>query len=636
MPSQDASDIQQPALLSDVTLSALQLIQQPFGPAAPDSETFIDDTSLEQLGDVKQALVSGDDLLLILGETGSGKSVLLHQLGINSGQNIQCFAVKGSPRFSTLNLFAGMLEAFKRKPPESLKDILDELLPCLQTMVARNTLSAIVLDDADQISETELTQLLSSMLYVNSQDETLMRVALAAPPEFEDRIPDLLPEGADLPYSSLTIEGMNSERAVEYLSFRLQQAGYTEELPFSDQDLDDIIAQSGGLPGGIHPAAADVLNQLYDPTMQPPLEELHSVSKPPLLQSRNAKFGLGALAIALILGGLLMFTPDAADDEERYADNAGTTTPLPTSSLGSGADNNEPDSSTDDVIEPAAEPADDIDEDAPGLRIVEERQVVPFTSEAIESLVPEIPSPSRSSTAASSADDAANTANEAVDSDPLDSAAETVATNEPAGNDLNDPATDPAASVTPAGNDSDPAAGNDLSADGPADTLSDADLLPDTPADTLDELPDTAIAEPVQPVAEVNVNSNPGNDAVGAATQPASNDETPEVDPELVDILESPTWILVQDSSKITVQMSASRDRPSIESFLKRNRDVLPAPNSIYTFQRRGETWYALLHGLYSTFEEAQSAVEQMPDSAVTDQPWIRNVGRVQDVLKAQ
>lgn len=630
MPSQDALDIHQTAQLSDVTLSALQLIQQPFGPAASDTETFTDDTSLEQLGDVKQALVSGDDLLLILGEAGAGKSVLLHQLGINSGQSIQCFAVKGSPRFSTLNLFAGMLEAFKRKPPESLKEILDELMPCLQTMVARNTLSAIVLDDADQISEAELTQLLSSMLYINSQEETLMRVALAAPPEFEDRIPDLLPEGADLPYSSLTIEGMNGDRAVEYLSFRLEQAGYTGELPFSDQELDDIIGQSGGLPGSLHSAAAGVLNQLFDPMQHPPMDELQSVSKPPLLQSRNAKFGLGALAVLLIAGGLMMFTPDAADEEQRYADNNSTAEPLATSRLG-GTDDGDvtPDddiaADTTDVI------TDDIEEDAPRLRVVEERKVVPFTSEAIESLVPEISQPSRRSTtdidandtADNSADsDASDTQTPSTDSTVVDTETQSASNTTPAATEssnVGSPATTPGTSAS-----------TNLPTNTPSDSLSDADLLSDT------QLADAVVDDTVESTPDDSGASNSGNNTAATGTSVANVDETPDVDPEIADILESPTWILVQDSSKITVQMSASRDRPSIESFLKRNRDVLPAPNSIYTFQRRGETWYALLHGLYSSFEEAQSAVEQMPDSAVTDQPWIRNVGRVQDVLKAQ
>lgn len=621
MPSQDASDIQQTNQLSDVTLSTLQLIQQPFGPVVSDTETYSDETSLEQLADVKQSLVTGDDLLLILGEPGAGKSVLLNQLGNNSGQNIQCFAVKGSPRFSTLNLFAGMLEAFKRTPPEQLKDILDELIPCLQTMVARDTLSAIVLDDADKVTETELTQLLSGMLYINSQDETLMRVALAAPPEFEDRIPDLLPEGADLPYSSLTIEGMDRDRAADYLAFRLQLSGYDGDLPFSDPDLDDMIRHSGGFPGGLHAEAVSALHQLFDPMQHPPPQELSRVASPSFLQSRNGKFGLGALAILLILGGLLMFTPDAADDDERYADNSVTNSdaltgnssgsqtppdPFAQTDLATDSDTASDQSSTTEATASSDQPS-----DRPVLRVIEERKVVPFTSEAIESLVPEIKRPSPPSIPA---DNSATSTGTDSDSAPDTAATASPDSTEDSTQSLSDEPAPPAETSSASSSSAESAT------DEPLDILTDAQLLTEEPAQTATEQTDAA---PPQ-IADI------------AAPPTDSGNNPPDVDPELADILESPTWILVQDSNLITVQMSASRDRPSIESFLKRNRNVLPPPNSIYTFQRQGETWFALLHGLYASFEEAQSAVEQMPDSAITDQPWIRNVGRVQDVLKAQ
>jgi len=101
-------------------------------------------------------------------------------------------------------------------------------------------------------------------------------------------------------------------------------------------------------------------------------------------------------------------------------------------------------------------------------------------------------------------------------------------------------------------------------------------------------------------------------------------------------LLESSSWILLQDRELYTVQMSASRDRNSVVGFLNRHADTLSKPNSIYTFDRDGSTWYALLHGLYSSIDEARAEVETMPSSALTNQPWIRSVARVQDVLKAQ
>ena len=164
MSSSDNQYSNQTAALSDFALGELQLRHQPFTTKPDSGESFVDGIAEAQLDDIKQALISGDDLLLILGPEGSGKSTLLNQLGAKSGQRIQCFSVRGSERFSTANLFAGMIEAFKKQPPDDLKLMLDELIPCLQVMADHNTLGAVVLDDADLIPETELTKLLSLSL----------------------------------------------------------------------------------------------------------------------------------------------------------------------------------------------------------------------------------------------------------------------------------------------------------------------------------------------------------------------------------------------------------------------------------------------------------------------------------------
>ncbi|NND92007.1 MAG: AAA family ATPase [Granulosicoccus sp.] len=666
MSSQDASDTHNDSLLSAATLTALQLQQQPFGSpsdtppgeasgvTAPDAVTFSDETSAEQLADVKQALITGDDLLLILGEAGAGKSVLLNQLGSNSGLRIQCFAVKGSPRFSTLNLFAGMLEAFKRKPPEKLKEILDELIPCLQTMVARNTLSAIVLDDAHLVSEAELTQLLSGMLYVNSPDETLMRVALAAPPEFEDRIPELLPEGADLPYSSLTIDGMSPARAADYLGFRLHQAGYTGELPFSERDLSDLVDRSGGFPGELNAAAAELLNHYYGPIEDALPVELLNEKGESFVQTRSGKLGLGVLATILIVGGLIMFMPDVEDNDQRYAvsdqtpetasaaeanklrlvkkptvvslNTENTDAALSAPPAGS------PTQSADNTSGPAGQATGPDDSDNGSTGSPESASATNTTQDAPATVTASATENATGNGTGSSAETAtvtelAEAVNEATTASPGADAQTPAASNGDIPAQMAEvaaPAADSAANpATIAATDG---------PDGP-ENRGTAVLTDDLDADTRPLAANPAGrqgAETPEMTAEVPATALPGTDT------PSATESLPDVDPQLADVLESPTWILVQDPALVTVQMSASRDRPSIESFLKRNRDYLQGPNSIYTFERDGDTWYALLHGLFPSFDEAKEAVERMPATAQTNQPWIRNVGRIQAVLKAQ
>ncbi len=594
MSSQDALDIDHSVQLSEATLSALQIEQQPFGPLVSDSELYLDETTSEQLADVKQALITGDDLLLILGAAGSGKSVLLKQLAEHSGLRIQCFAVNGSPRFSTQNLFAGMLEAFKRPPPEKLKDVLDELIPCLQTMVSRNTLSAIVLDDAHQVSEAELTLLLSSMLYLNSQDETLLRVALSGPTEFEESIPDLLPEGADLPYSSLTIEGMNPARATDYLAYRMTQANFVGEWPFSDHEIETLVAQSGGLPASLHLVTANSLNHRYGPEDQILPEALSDDTTEPFMDSRVGKLAMGAVAAILIVGGLAMFIPEKSEtNTDRY-----TSTELAP-----------------------------VETDAPvteeqTLRLVETK---PFTV-----------------TELNEADGAAADESLANTDSPEAPEAETQTTTA-----ANTPSVEPAENSEPSATNIDQQAV--ATATQGAGSL---EALADDVAATTERAPIVIVAAESESVIENTLAASPPPEGsttdapAGALPVPnvaTTDSQTPvidaaeaDIDPELVGVLESPTWILVQDKTLFTVQMSASRDRGSVESFLKRNATALSTPNSIYTFQRDNATWYALLNGLYPSINAARTAVESMPSSALTNQPWIRNVGRVQDALKAQ
>lgn len=625
MSAKNALDTNPTVLLSDATLSALQLQQQPFGQLDEDSLCFSDETTVEQLADVKQALITGDDLLLILGESGAGKTVLLRQLGENSGLRIQCFAVKGSSRFSTLNLFAGMLEAFKRPPPEKLKDILDDLIPCLQTMVERNTLSAIVLDDAHLVTETELTQLLSGMLYINSQDETLLRVALAAPPQFEDRIPDLLPEGADLPYSSLTIEGMEPGRAADYLTFRLEQAGFADEWPFSDEEIDELVEQSSGLPGGLHAAAAHHLNEQYGPLDDIQPEALQNHETGSLLQSRLSKLAMGVLATVLIVGGLSMFMPSQPE-------NGGD-------SLSS--------SDTSRI---------DLDSDASKLVLVDTEALKPAAETGNTASVFDSDN--------NNPDANGNITQTATPGESTPTLSEDIPSGSDNAADSTDPASDESAAISANGSIEEPSSSN---ASAQSASGSQRLPIPETPANT-DDSPVAVIVPETGDASEQQSNEASSDDAPGAQPAidessadnaadegaPASNasaqaesadaDESPagidvdavDVDPELAGVLESPTWILVQDRNLFTVQMIASTNRASVENFLRRNVDTLQTPNSIFTFERDGNTWYALLHGLYESLDEARAAVESMPSRALTNQPWIRSVGRVQGLLKDQ
>jgi len=568
--------------LTDVALTDLQLRHQPFAAQPASGETFLDNIAEAQLDDIKQALISGDDLLLVLGPDGSGKSTLLNQLGANSGQRIQCFSVRGSERFSTTNLFAGMLEAFKKQPPGDLKLMLDDLIPSLQGMTDHNTLGAVVVDDAQNIPESELTKLLSGMLYLNSSDETLLRVTLAAPTEFEERIPELLPEGADLPYSSLAIDAFDKDRSAAYLDFRLQQAGLTGEFPFDDNEIAEINEEAGGRPGLLHAVAAQHLN-LRDENYvaELPPELAGGKSKKAAGGGLFGKFGgtkllVGAAALAMIFAGLFWLKPDTVNvPDDRYKV----------------VESKKLDTTSDDAAKKAAE-----------LQALNEQK-------AAEKLAAAQAQEQQSDTASDT---------DAAAALPTDSANNEANTDASA--DIAEDAAAKAEAQLQAKLERD-------AAEKAAQEKLEKEKLEKEKAEQARLAAEKAAKEQAEKEEAAKKQAEADAAAKKAAEAQAANSAS-------LSNLESPNWILVQNASLFTVQMSASTDRNSVEAFLARNQ--LEAPNSIFSFNRNGATWFALVHGLYNSIEEARLDIEKMPASARSNQPWIRAVGRIQNALKEQ
>lgn len=571
-------------LLSDASIEALELQHQPFNGAPIGGELFEDDITRETVANINKALYDNDDVLLVLGPPGSGRSTLLRQLASNNGSRIACFSVKGTPRFDTAHLFGSILQAFKAPIPSDLKDALDALIPSLQGTFERyNRLSTIVLDDADQVPVDELKKLVSSVLYLNGHEEPLLKILLSSTPDFDQRLPDTLPVGAEIKYATLPIEPFDSERTKSYLEFRLNQAGYFDELPFTHQDVQSILQESDAYPLGINEAAALNLNAQYDQLPE-------SMLPPELVETRSSgtpvKMLLGGLACLMIVAGLFMFTRTEGE-RSPAARASGEYRTVET------VDVNPDTSASAPVLELVDEPAANVVANQ-AVANQAQNQAADQTSEQGDSAEPDQSDANAAEAEAAAAAERAaqEAADEAIRQAQATAAAEAAAeAAAAAANTASDAANAPANSNT--------AAGNNQS------TNSDDELLAD--AQSVEE-----------PASSSDTPAEAESTAAPAATA----------------VLESPTWILVQDPGRFTVQMSASTDRESIENFVRRNE--LPAPNSIFSFNRNGATWYALVHGLYEDIGEARVALRALPEGALRNQPWIRRVGQVQDSLKDQ
>ena len=316
--------------LSDYTMQELHLRSQPFIGSSAEGELFADEVTFSQISEIKQAIIKGDTVLLLTGEEGAGKTTLLKQLTRNSGARLQFFSVKGGEKYTTHNLFSGILNAWRLTPPSDFEQSAKEMLLALQANHERNTTVVLLLDDADLIPTKELHLLLATVQYFNNSEEPLLRVILSATPEFETRLPQLLPQGLKLPYSAMQVEPLLASRAAPYIQLRLNQAGHFDEFPLSEKQVSTIANDASGYPGRINFLTAETLNQIFSPFADEETTTHTSggfFSKLANGKSRKAgKAVLGLLGIGLIAAGIYktVIQGQKNDTDARVADAAAT------------------------------------------------------------------------------------------------------------------------------------------------------------------------------------------------------------------------------------------------------------------------------------------------------------------------
>ncbi len=577
-------------LLTDFAMQQLQLRSQPFIGASADGELFADELTYSHINEIRQTIINGDQLIMLLGELGAGKSTLLKQLTKTSGQRLQFFSVKGGEKYTTHNLFNGILNAWQLDTPSEFEASVSNMLDALQAGHERNRVVVLLLDDVDLIPARELNLLVASIGYFNA-DEVLIHMVMSAEPAFEQQIESLLQKDLQFGYSRINIEPMLASRAHPYIQLRLNQAGHFDEFPLSEKQITAIANDASGLPGRINFLTAETLNTYFSPFGHTAEQDR---SRKSLQKQRLIRYVMGFLALGLIVTGLLW---KSSDDSGEAPFKTVANTPV-----GNAQNNASTQSSTaqqavtkddddvDSVTEAETDAAETSNAEDAGSNAVEANAASQEASENLEAASQEIAAvvnelsgdnnnntQTETSSTTSSIEAATDSANEVANAAANQTTEESSTTNTETSQ---EPTSTAAANTTTATQDSD-----------------------DSDAELPKESTDTE--------SQTNASS-------------AAADE--------VEGLESPNWVLLQQADKFTIQLSASTDRRDVTRFLA--RAGLTKPNSIYSFQRQGVTRFALVHGLFDNVEDAQLAIQKMAPAAVSNQPWIRRLGSIQRTVK--
>ena len=180
-------------------------------------------------------MVGGSSLVIVvIGERGSGKTTLMNRFLYDAGNRWQ----------------AGRIRLKRRK-----KCRLDPWRNLNNRMVylSRNdTPPSVIVDDAHQLSPSELRLLLQSAFAPDGRRK-LQSIVLFAEPEMRRRFAEIaqwLPPKTVI--EKIFVAALTEKQTKAYLEHRMKVAGFLKRLPFSADQIRAIHQASRGLPGWIN------------------------------------------------------------------------------------------------------------------------------------------------------------------------------------------------------------------------------------------------------------------------------------------------------------------------------------------------------------------------------------------------
>ncbi len=242
---------------------------------------------------------NSEQLLLILAETGCGKTALLNQLKKTTEKEYQqwwIYTLTSSPALSPEAFISAILAAFNvRQDGKPLHVLQDSLRNHITATRYNEQLPVLFVDDAHKLPLATLKYIIE--LAMQGEPLTRMRVILFCEPQITSILatPEFEIVQKNMTHT-LDIPPFSGAQVRDYLLFRLQNSKYSTIHPFSNDIIKKIYRESEGIPGEINRYAQQVLRRFAEQRHDYPLTPSLSYSK--LLRG---------LAIVLVLLGIALW-----------------------------------------------------------------------------------------------------------------------------------------------------------------------------------------------------------------------------------------------------------------------------------------------------------------------------------------
>ena len=216
----------------------------------PDTEYYYNFKShQEALNVLNVALESGEGIIKIIGEVGTGKTLLCRKMMNALAEKHQVFYIP-NPLLDTVALYQSLTEALGIRIflNMTLLDMTGKMTEALSALSKEGKKFIVCIDEAQALprESLEALRLLSNL---ETEKQKLLQIILFAQPEL-----DKVLEGNDLRQIrqrisfSYYLQALDRSAVAAYINYRLYVAGYTDGSLFDDAAVEAIYRSSRGIP----------------------------------------------------------------------------------------------------------------------------------------------------------------------------------------------------------------------------------------------------------------------------------------------------------------------------------------------------------------------------------------------------
>ena len=204
----------------------------------------------EAMSTLEYGLSSGKAMTVLIGEAGTGKTTLLHAaLKSERCRDITCVYINNPAltRGEFIEMLSGRFN-LSADAAESKTTLLDELTTVLRDRMDRGQRTALVIDEAQALSQELLEEI---RLLANTETETqkMLPVVLAGQPELKDRLNEpALRQLKQRVTLRCEIVPFTLQETAAYIAQRIRTAGGDAVRLFTREAVLAIHDRSGGIP----------------------------------------------------------------------------------------------------------------------------------------------------------------------------------------------------------------------------------------------------------------------------------------------------------------------------------------------------------------------------------------------------